>query len=240
MGFGYLLVGYILAFVFSLGSVYFFQDILGALVMLVGFSQLAQYGKNFLRAMWVDIAYLLISFIRAMLMMFDVIATDSIGATIFALIIPAVSLVLQFFLFAGIYYLAQQVELEKKAQKARGTLVRILSYYILHIIAYLVTPLLGNAAGNITGLIVTVYGLIVLIMNVVLLHSCYCRICLTGQEKGERVQSKYEWINRLNEKTDKMLDGAFLRPEKKKAKTEEVPEPGYLRVKRKKQGKHRK
>jgi hypothetical protein len=100
MGFGYVLVGYILAFVFSLGSVYFFQDILGALVMLVGLSQLAQYGKNFLRAMWVDIAYLLISFGRAMLMMFDRISSEDIAATIFGISIPAVSLVLHFFLFA--------------------------------------------------------------------------------------------------------------------------------------------
>lgn len=240
MGFGYLLVGYILAFVFSLGSVYFFQDILGALVMLVGLSQLAQHGTNFLRAMWVDIAYLLISFGRAMLMMLDIMKAESVWATVFGLLIPAVSLVLQFFLFAGIYYLAQQVELEKEAQKAKGTLVRIFSYYILHIIAYLVTPFLGNAAGNITGLLVTVYGLVVLIMNVVLLHSCYCRICLKGQENGERTLSRYEWLNKLNEKTDKMLDGAFLRPEKKKEKNSEVPEPGYLRVKRKKQGKHKK
>ena len=44
-----------------------------------------------------------------------------------------------------------------------------------------------------------------------------------------------------NEKTDKMFDGAFIRPQKtKKEKPKEEPEPGYLRVKRKKQGKRKK
>lgn len=240
MGFGYLLVGYILAFVFSLGKVYFFQDIIGALVMLMGLSQLAQYGKNFARATWVNIAYLLVSTVRALLMMLRLIRPESIWTTLFALLIPAVSLVLQFFLFAGIFYLAQQVELEREAQKAKGTLVRILSYYILHIIASLVTPHLGVEIANIINLVITVYGLVVLIMNVAFLHTCYCRICLKGQESGERVPSKFEWVNRMNEKADKMLDGAFLRPEKEKKKPAETPEPGYLRVKRKKQGKRKK
>jgi len=83
---------------------------------------------------------------------------------------------------------------------------------------------------------------VVIIMNVVLIHSCYCRICLKGQENGERSQSRFEWINKMNEKTDKMFDGAFLRPpkEKKSSAVKEEAEPGYLRVKRKKQGKHKK
>lgn len=241
MGFGYLLVGYILAFVFSLGKVYFFQDIIGALVMLIGLSKLALCEKNFYRAMWADIAYLFISFVRAMLMMFKIIGEEGVLAAVFSIVIPAVSLVLQFFMFAGIFYLAQEVELEKESLKAKGSLVRIFSYYLLYIIAYLITPLLGSTVGNLTGLLVTVYGLVVLIMNVVLIHSCYCRICLKGQETGERSQSKYEWVNKINEKTDKMFDGAFLRPVKKKEpKVDQTPEPGYLRVKRKKQGKHKK
>lgn len=240
MGFGYLLVGYILSFVFSLGNVYFFQDVIGALVMMIGLSRLALHGKNFYRAMWVDIGYLVISAIRVFLMMFDMLDASGIVAMVFNILLPLVSLVLQFFLFAGIYYLALEVELEREAQKARGSLVRIFSYYILYVIAYLLTPGLGNTVGNIVGLVVTVYGLIVLIMNVVLLHTCYCRICLSGQETGESPRSRYEWVNKMNEKVDAMFDGAFVRTGKKNAPKEaEEPEPGYLRVKRKKKGKHK-
>ncbi len=242
MGFGYLLVGYILAFVFTLGKVYFFQDIIGALVMMVGLSKLAQFQNNFLRAMWCDIGYLAISAARVFLMMFKVIQGEGALNTLFAVLIPMASLVMQFFLFAGIFYLAKEVELEKESLRAKGSLMRILSYYILHIIAVLITPFLGNTVGNITGLLVVIFGLVMLLMNVFLIHSCYCGMCLSGEETGTRTPSKYEWLNRFNEKTDKMFDGAFLRPAKEKKepvkKTEE--EPGYLRVKRKKNGKHKK
>ncbi len=244
MGFGYLLVGYILAFIFTLGNVYFFQDIIGALVMLVGLSKLAVHQKNFLRAMWCDIVYLMISTARALLMMFKIMQAEGVLAVVFSVLIPLASLVMQFFLFAGIFYLAKEVEMEKESQRAKGSLMRILSYYILHIIAVLITPFLGNTVGNITGLLVVVFGIVMLLMNVSLIFSCYCGMCLKGEENGARTQSKYEWVNRFNEKTDKMFDGAFLRQPRPKKEKESVSkqesEPGYLRVKRKKKGKHKK
>ena len=242
MGFGYLLVGYILSFVFTLGKVYFFQDIIGALVMMVGLSKLALHQNNFLRAMWCDIGYLMISTVRVFLMMFGILKEEGILNTVFAVLIPMASLVMQFFLFAGIFYLAKEVELEKESLRAKGSLMRILSYYILHIIAVLITPFLGNTVGNITGLLVVIFGLVMLLMNVSLIFSCYCGMCLSGEENGVRAPSRFEWVNKFNEKTDKMFDGAFLRPEKPKKEsvkqTEE--EPGYLRVKRKKSGKRKK
>ena len=241
MGFGYLLVGYILAFIFTLGNVYFFQDIIGALVMLVGLSKLAMFQKNFLRAMWCDIIYLMVSTARALLMMFKIMQAEGILVTVFSVLTPLASLVMQFFLFAGIFYLAKEVEMEKESLRAKGSLMRILSYYGLHIIAVLITPFLGNTVGNITGLLVMIFGLVMLIMNVSLIFSCYCGMCLKGEENGARTQSKYEWVNRFNDKTDKMFDGAFLRqPKEKKEKETVEAEPGYLRVKRKKKGKHKK
>ena len=88
MGFGYLLVGYILSFVFTLGKVYFFQDIIGALVMMVGLSKLALHQNNFLRAMWCDIGYLMISTVRVFLMMFKLLESEGLLSTVFAVLIP--------------------------------------------------------------------------------------------------------------------------------------------------------
>jgi len=241
MGFGTLLIGYVFAFVFQISGM-MFTDIIGALIMLVGLSKLAAFGKNFFRAMWADILYLLICSARVMLVMFRVMESDGIGGKIFAVAIAVSALILQFFIFAGIHFLAAEVGMEKEAQKAKNSLVRIFTYYLLSVIAFFIVPMLGNTVGNITSLLVTVYGLVVIFMNLALIHSCYCGMCLKGQETGERKQSKYEWVNKFNEKTDKLFDGAFLRPPKPK-KTEvkkEESEPGYLRVKRKKQGKRKK
>ena len=60
MGFGYVLIGYIVTFLFSLSNVYFFADIIGAVLMMIGLSRLSSYGKNFYRAMQVDIVFLIL------------------------------------------------------------------------------------------------------------------------------------------------------------------------------------
>ena len=165
-------------------------------------------------------------------MMFRVITGEGILATAMTVAIAAVGLVLQFFIFAGIHYLAIDVELEKESMRAKRSILLVFTYYILHITVLLIGPALGNTVGNIAALCVFLYGLIALIYNTVLIHSCYCRICLKGQEHGERVQSKYEWVNRWNEKTDSILDNAYMR--KKSPENESEGEPGYMRVKRKK------
>ena len=232
MGFGYLLIGYIITFLFSLSNVYFFADIIGSVLMMIGLSKLAGHGKNFLRAMQVDVLFLVLCFARALLMMFRVITGEGILATSMTVAIAAVGLVLQFFIFAGIHYLAIDVELEKESMRAKRSILLVFTYYILHITVLLIGPALGNTVGNIAALCVFLYGLIALIYNTVLIHSCYCRICLKGQEHGERVQSKYEWVNRWNEKTDSILDNAYMR--KKSPEKESEGEPGYMRVKRKK------
>lgn len=237
MGFGYLLIGYIFTFLFSLSNVYFFADIIGTVLMMIGLSKLAWHGKNFLRAMQVDILLLALCFVRALLMIFRVITGKGIVDTVMAVAIAAVGLVLQFFIFAGIYYLAMDVGLEKESGRAKRSILLVFTYYILHIVILLIGPALGNTIGNIAALCVMLYGLAAILFNIYLIHSCYCRICLKGQEHGERTKSKHEWINRLNEKTDALLDNAYMR--KKSSDDAEEGEPGYLRVKRKKKNKRK-
>lgn len=231
MGFGYLLIGYIFTFIFSLSNVYF-ADIIGTVLMMIGLSKLSWHGKNFLRAMQSDILILVLCFARAMLMMFHIITEEGILSTVMTVAIAAVGLVLHFFLFAGIHYLSMDVGLEKESIQAKRSILLVFTYYILYIAVLLIGPALGNTVGNIAALCIFVYGLIALIYNTVLIHSCYCRICLKGQENGERIRSKYEWVNRWNEKTDSILDNAYMHKKSPDEKSEE--EPGYMRVKRKK------
>ena len=47
MGYGTLLFGYFLTYAFSLSRVYFFTDIIGALVMLWAFSKLIAYNRYY-------------------------------------------------------------------------------------------------------------------------------------------------------------------------------------------------
>ena len=240
MGFGYLLIGYFMAFAFSVANVYFFFDIIGGAVMLIGLSKLAPHGRNFLRAMWLDIVYTLLCLARVVLLLLGVFPTDGIAVTVSGVLIAAVSLVLQFFILAGIYFLAGGVELEKEQNHAKRNILFIFLYYLLYIAAYFLTPYLG-AIANFVSLAVTVFGFVVLFVNLLLIHSCYCRICLKGKEDGARTPSRFAFVNRFNEKADAMFDGAYLRTKKVKRAEKASPaeEPGYLRVKRKKKSRRK-
>ena len=237
MGFGYVLIGYIVTFLFSLSNVYFFADIIGAVLMMIGLSRLSSYGKNFYRAMQVDIVFLILCFTRALLMMLRVITGEGVLATALTVGIVAVGLVLQFFLFAGIHFLSAEVGLVKEPINAKRSLFLIFTYSVLHILVLVIGPSLSITVGNILALCVFLYGLVAMLFNIFLIHSCYCRICPVGQEHGQRTKSKYEWVNRLNEKADSVMDNAFAHPKKTEPETE--AEPGYRRVKRKKNSKHK-
>ncbi len=244
MGFGYLLIGYIFAFAFSLANVYFFLDIIGASVMLVGLSKLAPHGKNFARAMLLDIVYLFLCLIRTLLPMLGIIAADSVWLYALGVLITLVSLVLQFFILAAIYYIAETVSLENEMTKARRNIKLLLFYGIPYIGCLLCSLLKINLGifGSVLFVSVIVFGYVVLFLNGVLIHSCYCRICLAGQESGARPKSRIAWLNKFYEKTDSMFDNAYLRPKKEKQPTvspESAEEPGYRRVKRKKKAKRK-
>ncbi len=241
MGFGYLLIGYFMAFAFSLANVYFFFDIIGGAVMLVGLSKLASHGTNFYRAMWADMSYLLLCLARAVLLMLKVIEADGWIVTALGVGIAAASLVLQFFILAGIYFIARKVDLIKEEEHAKRNILYILLYYVGYIVSVLILPYLGTIA-NLISLALTVFGIVVIILNLILIHSCYCRICLKGQEHGERTPSRFAIVNRFNEKADALFDSAYLRPKNaRKTPSEgvEPAEPGYRRVKRKKKSKRK-
>ncbi len=236
MGFGYLLIGYFMAFAFSLANVYFFFDIIGGAIMLIGLSKLAPHGKNFTRGVWLCLTYILLCVGRVALLLFRVVEAESAVFTVLGILISAVTLLLQFFVVAGIYFLAERVGAEKEQTQARRCILLVILYYLLHIAAYFLTPLLGTLSG-IAALLVTLFGFVVLFMHLFLIHSCYCRICLSGQEDGARPRSRYTFVNRFHEKWDAIFDGAYLRTKKTPPASEEQSEdtePGYRRVKRKK------
>ncbi len=243
MGFGYLLIGYFLALAFSLANVYFFFDIIGGAVMLVGLSKLAAHGKNFYRALLLDVAYILLCLVRTALPMLGILRTESIWFYVIVFAITLLTFVLQFFILAAIYYIAKQVSLENEMNKAVRNIKFLLLYGIPYVVC-LLSSLIGldlGLIGNIVFIASVIFGYVVLFMNLLLIHSCYCRICLAGQESGERPQSRFAWLNRFHEKTDKLFDSAYLRQKKQDAPSAEAEaaEPGYRRVKRKKKSKRK-
>ncbi len=243
MGFGYLLIGYFVAFAFSLANVYFFFDIIGGAIMLVGLAKLASHGKNFYRAMLLDIAYIFLCLLRTALPFLGIVDGESGIFYALGIVIALVSLAFRFFILAAIYFIAEKVDLADEMSKARRNIKCIFLYYIPYVIC-MTAAVIGldlGLIGNIVFLADALFGLVVLFLDLVLIHSCYCRICMAGQESGERTPSRFKWLNTFYEKTDKMFDGAYLRVKKEKTEKQEpdTEEPAFRRIKRKKKSKRK-
>jgi hypothetical protein len=220
--------------VFSVSNVYFFADVIGGVVMLLAFSKLGWYQKNFLRALWTDVVYMLLCLTRAVLSFFGMLESGSLWANVLSVAVMLASLLLHVFLLAGIYHLANQVELEKEPKRARRNLILILTYYPVYIIAFLTAQIFGETFSHIASIILLIYGAAVIVLNALLIHSCYCRICESDTLTAPRKPSRFAWLDRWNEKADSLLEGAYGR-RAAGAKTDGEPaEPGRQRVKRKK------
>ena len=189
-----------------------------------------------------DILYIVLCLTRVSLALFRLVDAESWIHTALGIAVALVTLLLQFFILAGIYYIAGVAEAEKEQNSARRCILYILIYYFLYIALYVLAPVLGVIA-NFASLALMVFGFVVLFMHLALIYSCYCRICLEGQESGARPVSQYAFVNRFHEKWDKIFDGAYLRKKEEKpvteAKAAEEQEPGYLRVKRKKKSRRK-
>ncbi len=241
MGFGFLLTGYVISFVLGVAQVYFFQDVVGGVLMLYGLYKLSPHQKNFFRAFCAALGYIVICTVRAVLLLFGKLEGGSMTATILGACVTAVTLVLHFFMIAGMYHLSLAVGLEKEPFRCRRSLSMIVTYYPMYIIASLFTPSLADAGetgaviGNIITIVLVLFGAFVVLYNIYLIYCCFCSIVTPADARGEMPKSKFEWLNRYREKTNSLLDSAYAPQVKKKEVEEKEPkEPGFLRIKRKK------
>ena len=199
MGFGYYVLGYLFTYVLSINAYRFAFIPVGMAFFLLGTAELRNYNDKF--NYFIPILFL--TFLNAVLGMViglgDLFLWEiplvtgvlpKIQGWVDLILTSAVQLMLQYYL----YIMAQQVDLQKQRRRALYSGIITAVYCFLNIFLSFGKAFLPGIFASFTALI----GLVTVVINFIVLFSCYMYICPQGQEDMPRRQSRFAFINKMN------------------------------------------
>lgn len=205
MGFGYLLIGYLVTFVLYLtvNALGFggLALLLGYALMFMGLSELSRYHRSFSYAKWI----LVPAFPIALYELVAALAEQLLwNAPIFAEPIAGVIEWINFFILVtfnlamllGIRMIAQDVGLSHIATAGVRNSFFVGIYALLYIVGNLPVAAI-DAARPYLSVAVTFCNLLWVLLNLFLLLSCNKNICRAGDEDQPAKPSRFAWINRI-------------------------------------------
>ncbi len=203
MGFGILFFGYFVMFAFSFSSTYFFADIIGAFVCMYAFAKLSEYNGYFKYATVGTLAFMILAAVNASSMMFRFYETGGEIYNLVTVLKSCAACVIHVLMFLGprgISMKANSVKLQKNAER---NLVVTMLYYA----AYFVIAVVGFTAGESAmlgyiSMFVSVYWLVCLVQNMILLYKCFGILAPADEDESEVKQSRFGFINKINAKMD--------------------------------------
>ena len=203
MGFGILLLGYFLMYAFSISQVYFFADIIGAIIVIFAFSKLSQYNRYFVGSMWACLMFIAFAAVSASSLMFDIYDTNGIVAQIIGLLKTASSWAMHIVMFLGIRGISLGAACEKLAKKSLRNL-SITSVYYLGCIALSIIALFSTNSEVVTYMngLMYLYSIVCVVINLILIYNCFGTICPADEDENEVKRSRFAIINKIDDKMD--------------------------------------
>lgn len=201
MGFGTLFFGYFVMFAFSLSSMYFFADIIGAVITIFAFSKLAEYNKYFNRAMLAALIFTVFSAVNAAIMMFDFYQSGGAVSQAVSLMRSLFSAVMHVFMFLGARGIALGAGADKLAKTAERNMAMILVYYA----AYMVLTAFPGIREDILqymSMFVLIYWLVCFVLNIVFIYKCFAILVPEDENENEKKRSRFAFINKIDDKMD--------------------------------------
>ena len=234
MGFGYLLLGYLISFLIYLtvqalgvGSL---ALLAGYLLMLYGLATLCKYHNAFNIAKWLLIPMLLGGLYLLMadvsnLFLLDLPFISGGIREIADWILFVVGIVYQCALLYGIRMICDSVGVKKLSVAAMRNSIIIAIYALLYISQHLT---MQNSVKVYVVTFTNFFNLAWILCNLVLLLGCTKNICRAGDEEITPRRSRFEWVNRMGDAYDRAhqkmneqarADGeAFMRKRQEKKK----------------------
>ena len=213
MGFGYLLIGYVVTYLISItagavgvGSV---TLLIGAALMFWGLRGLCRFDSAFAPAKWLTVAVFALGLLRLWQDFFsDRFVTDASVNEAFAAALTWASFVITVLfhmaMLYGIRVLALQVELKKHASHAMYNTFGVGIWGALFLLCNM--PALGEDLLPYLGISMTLFNLVYLISDIALLLRCLKDICAEGDEEVAPKRSRFAWINRIADSYSQTMD----------------------------------
>ena len=223
MGFGLLFIGYFLHYLLGLNQLATFTSLIGCAVMFAGLSTLSLYCHAFQFARYTTVAMAVTSLYctaQGLSEMFSITFpfVNDIVSQYVAVIEVFLTVIFHVFLAIALQKICVRTGLKSNAARALTNLVAVVLYAVLWVwytywaqINNLVFSFEARSQAGMLYGFTMLMKLIWIFANLILIASCYRRICPAGQgETSNSVKpSRFAFVNTLREKYKKSEDKAI-------------------------------
>ena len=213
MGFGYLLLGYLITYFLSITAgvvgIAWLAWLGGSALMFWGLRGLCRFNLSFVPAKWLTLPLFALGLCR---LWQDIakawFAWEGKAADVMTAVITwasfATILAFHFAMLYGIRVLALEVGLGKLSSHAMYNTLAVGVWGGLFLLCNM--PAIGESLLPYLSVSMALFNLIYLISNIVLLVRCAKNICAEGDEEVAPKPSRFAWLNRINESYNQMWD----------------------------------
>lgn len=224
MGFGLLFIGYFMASLMSLNYFGAAFELIGYIIILISALKLKHYNKDFRYLCFGACMMIAISSVLALADLSSWLYKEMFIASPF--ISDKFELVFSYismgavFVFSGtmlypIRSIAKETGVEKISIGASRNFIFIVVYYILTLIAYLPFPFTADYI-KYFGVPVLLFNFICIALNHIVIFSCYAKICDANDTEMLRKPSRFAFVNRFREESERRRAEAAEEAEKRR------------------------
>ena len=218
MGFGLLFIGYFLTVmnVPVFGAFGTVVRLCGAGILVYASLKLKSYNKAFGLTFIGSLAMLMMTVLLLALnvdgFLFDNLITQSklfsdAVKTAIGYVDQGISFIFNSFILWGVYKIAKETEIRKISNNAIRNYVFVCAYYFMYLLSFL--PFKGiQAAKSEFALITWILYFVFIILNILVLFSCYANICDEDDVDMERKASKFALLNKLYDEQERRAEKA--------------------------------
>ena len=213
MGFGILLLGYLITYLISItaGSIGIGSLALlgGSVLMVWGIRSLCRFNISFVPAKWLTLPLFALGLCRLWQdaakawFVWEGNAAD-LMTTIVTWASFAITLLFHFAMLYAIRVLALEVGLNKLSSHAMYNTLAVGIWGVLFLFCNM--PSIGESLLPYLSFSMALFNLVYLISDIVLLLRCAKNICAEGDEEVAPKRSRFEWINRIGDSYNKTMD----------------------------------
>ncbi len=211
MGFGLLFIGYFVASLMSINVVGSFIAMIGYGIICISASKLSKYNVSFVSlqigAAVMTLLWLLMSVSNVTeFLANELIISRDIFSPTFDEIMGHVETVAFFAFNAAMLYSVRSIAIEtedgKIALNATRNFIFMCINLLVYVICFVVSAFSQSQYLGILNLSAIIVRFVCVILNLVLIFSCYMRICDENDVDMKRKPSRFAFINKLRERSD--------------------------------------
>ncbi len=206
MGFGLLLIGYIFAYVLTigLGNYLFAGMLIGGFIMFLGLCELRKYCPSFLYAIIANVLFLFCSFYESLSWAEPLLGLPlglSSLSSFFNWAELLISLAFNIALLYSIADLSIMVDYPDTRHKSYRNMIFVGVFNIMQLLMLIPNSIFKLEEGFFMVLLM-ILQIIYTVFNAILIFKCYAMICPEGEEDMKRKPSRFAFINKMREKQD--------------------------------------